>query len=494
MKKLLFAVSLLTLLGIKLSAQDNGNFQWIMRQDGATTGQVLAWDGTKWAPASKGTVTSVTIGVPGAGITQSGSPITSSGTITLALANDLAALEGLGTTGFGARTGTDTWATRTLTGTTNKITITNGAGAAGDPVFDISATYPGQTSITTLGTITAGTWNGTAIGAIYGGTGQTTWTTGDIPFASATNTISKLGIGTPNQILQVIGGVPSWQTIATGGGTVTAFSTGNLSPLFTASVATSTTTPALSFALTNAAASTYFGNATGGSAAPSFTAAGALSKTDDSNVTLTLGGAPTTSLLSAVSLTLGWTGTLPGTRGGTGTGVTAVGDLLVGAASNTWNKLTIGSNNTFLKSNGTTASWSTLASTDLSNTANIALLNATQTFSGANTFSAVINTVNVVESYAVITTNTSTMTGGFSTTYLNVATAGSTVNLPIDANVSDGEILDIFNFNTNAIDIVANGANQNVNGGTQITDVPQYGHVTLKARIVASTINWMRWE
>jgi len=36
----------------------------------------------------------------------------------------------------------------------------------------------------------------------------------------------------------------------------------------------------------------------------------ALTKTDDTNVTLTLGGTPSTSLLQAVSLTLGWTGTL----------------------------------------------------------------------------------------------------------------------------------------------------------------------------------------
>lgn len=44
----------------------------------------------------------------------------------------------------------------------------------------------------------------------------------------------------------------------------------------------------------------------------------ALTKTDDTNVTITLGGTPATSLLQAVSLTLGWTGTLSGTRGGTG--------------------------------------------------------------------------------------------------------------------------------------------------------------------------------
>jgi len=45
----------------------------------------------------------------------------------------------------------------------------------------------------------------------------------------------------------------------------------------------------------------------------------ALTRVDDTNVTLTLGGTPATSLLQATSLTLGWTGTLSGTRGGTGT-------------------------------------------------------------------------------------------------------------------------------------------------------------------------------
>lgn len=42
--------------------------------------------------------------------------------------------------------------------------------------------------------------------------------------------------------------------------------------------------------------------------------AAALTKTDDTNVTLTLGGSPTTSLLAATSLTLGWTGTLADSR------------------------------------------------------------------------------------------------------------------------------------------------------------------------------------
>jgi hypothetical protein len=40
----------------------------------------------------------------------------------------------------------------------------------------------------------------------------------------------------------------------------------------------------------------------------------ALTKVDDTNVTLTLGGSPSTALLQATSLTLGWTGTLADSR------------------------------------------------------------------------------------------------------------------------------------------------------------------------------------
>ena len=46
-----------------------------------------------------------------------------------------------------------------VTGTANRITSTGGTA----PVIDISASYIGQSSITTLGTIVTGVWNGTAI-------------------------------------------------------------------------------------------------------------------------------------------------------------------------------------------------------------------------------------------------------------------------------------------------------------------------------------------
>lgn len=65
----------------------------------------------------------------------------------------------------------------------------------------------------------------------------------------------------------------------------------------------------------------------------------ALTKTDDTNVTLTLGGTPATALLQATSLTLGWTGTLAPTRGGTGIGTYTLGDTLYSSGTNILSKL-----------------------------------------------------------------------------------------------------------------------------------------------------------
>jgi hypothetical protein len=71
------------------------------------------------------------------------------------------------TTGIMVQTAASTFADRVLTGTTNRVTITNGSGVAGNPTIDIDAAYVGQTSITTLGTVTTGTWSG-LFGAVSG--------------------------------------------------------------------------------------------------------------------------------------------------------------------------------------------------------------------------------------------------------------------------------------------------------------------------------------
>ena len=59
----------------------------------------------------------------------------------------------------------------TLTGNTFDVVGTSNRISVAADSIDIAATYVGQTSITTLGTIGTGTWNGALIGATYGGTG-----------------------------------------------------------------------------------------------------------------------------------------------------------------------------------------------------------------------------------------------------------------------------------------------------------------------------------
>ena len=82
--------------------------------------------------------------------------------------------------------------------------------------------------------------------------------------------------GSSGNVLTVNGsGNPVWAAPATSG-TVTSFSAGGLSPLFTTSVATATSTPALTFSLSNAAGGTVFGNNTTGAAGPAFTIAPVL--------------------------------------------------------------------------------------------------------------------------------------------------------------------------------------------------------------------------
>lgn len=68
---------------------------------------------------------------------------------------------------------------------------------------------------------------------------------------------------------------------------------------------------------------------TGSVAASEVTSGAALTKTDDTNVTLTLGGSPTTALLSAASITAGWTGTLSPARGGTGVANNAASTITI---------------------------------------------------------------------------------------------------------------------------------------------------------------------
>jgi hypothetical protein len=71
----------------------------------------------------------------------------------------------------------------------------------------ISGSYTG---ITGVGTLTAGTWNATTIDPGYGGTGLTSYATGDMLYASGATTLAKLTIGTSNYVMTSTGSAPQW--------------------------------------------------------------------------------------------------------------------------------------------------------------------------------------------------------------------------------------------------------------------------------------------
>jgi hypothetical protein len=90
----------------------------------------------------------------------------------------------------------------TIGGSTTQIQYNNAGALAGNAAM----TFNSATSTTTLTTLNLTN----ALGATYGGTAQSAYTQGDILYASATNTLSKLAVGTVNYILTSTGSVPQW--------------------------------------------------------------------------------------------------------------------------------------------------------------------------------------------------------------------------------------------------------------------------------------------
>ena len=121
-----------------------------------------------WTTPLLGTVSSIGLSMP-TGFTVSNSPITTSGTLTVTTTLN-GPIRGNGT-GF-------------ITGNINLASEVSGT-----------------------------------LGITHGGTGQTTYATGDILFASAVNTLSKLPAGTNGNVLTISGGIQIWA--AANSGTIT---------------------------------------------------------------------------------------------------------------------------------------------------------------------------------------------------------------------------------------------------------------------------------
>jgi hypothetical protein len=261
--------------GITLKGATDKTLNWVDATDAWTSSEDFnLLTGKVYKIAGTSVLSGTTLG---SGVT--GSSLTSVGTITsgtwtgtaIAVANG-----GTGSTSAGdART-----ALGLAIGTDVQAYNSTLAAVAG-------GTYTGDDSITTLGTITAGTWTGTTIAIANGGTGQTTAMT------AATALLPDQASNSGKYLTTDGSGTLSW-------GTVSGYSAPTLGSTSIASGATVTTIEGLTL---------------------------------------------TSPVLTTPSIST----------------IDAVGDLLIGTADNTIGKISIGANGYLLTSNGTTASWQAAA-------------------------------------------------------------------------------------------------------------------------------------
>ncbi|HSX40305.1 MAG TPA: MerR family DNA-binding transcriptional regulator, partial [Candidatus Saccharimonadales bacterium] len=114
--------------------------------------------------------------------------------------------------------------TNTVTPGASSVTALTLLGAVSDNanIFTVKNHSAGSTyfNINSSGVIDSGTWQGTAVGAQYGGTGQTLYGVGDLLYADTTTHLTRLPVGSQNQVLTISNStnLPVWSTGSGGGG------------------------------------------------------------------------------------------------------------------------------------------------------------------------------------------------------------------------------------------------------------------------------------
>jgi len=158
---------------------------------------------------------------PAAGLTVTSS-VALGAAATFALANDLAALEGLVSTGLAARTGTDTWAQRSIAAGTG-LSVSNGNGVSGNPTVSAGTELAGLSALATTGFVQrtgAGTYGTTSAidlntnttgvtPTAKGGTNLSIFTPGGVFYASDSSSVSFVGPGTAGYVLTSNGTSPT---------------------------------------------------------------------------------------------------------------------------------------------------------------------------------------------------------------------------------------------------------------------------------------------
>jgi hypothetical protein len=296
-----------------------------------SNGQLLVGNGTGYTLATLTAGTGITI-TNGVGSIQ----------IDNSLPGFLNPMTNLGDTIYGAAAGAATRLAGNITTTRQFLRQTGTGTVSADPAWDTVtktdvglsnventalSTWAGSTNLTTLGTVTMGTWSATSIAPVNGGTGLTTAPAQDvIVYGGGSLSFSTLGPpSSGTNVLTWTSGIGiTWTTKTTG--TVTSVT--GTSPV---SVATGTTTPVISLSAAYGDTLNPYGSKTANSVlaspdgmagVPSFRA---LTATDIPN-------------LAASKIT---SGTLAVGRGGTGLSSYTVGDLLYASATTTLSTMAV---------------------------------------------------------------------------------------------------------------------------------------------------------
>ncbi len=222
------------------------------------------------APIGGGTVTSINL-TAGTGISVSGGPITTSGSITVV---NTAPDQVVALTGAGGTSISGTYPSFTITSTSNPGTVTSVNASGGTTGLSFTGG-----PITSSGTLTLG---GT-LAVANGGTGATTLGSNGVLYGNGTSAIAATAVGTTGQVLVGnTGAAPSWTALASNA--VTSFSAGT-----TGLTPATGTTGSITLSGTLAVANGGTGANNAGSARTNLTAAASGANTDITSIALTTG-------------------------------------------------------------------------------------------------------------------------------------------------------------------------------------------------------------